>query len=138
MLRAKETRLSADERHALAWTVAASGGMLLISDDMRLLSEEDATLFRAVARIGAEVDAASTDEPPIARTLMEPLKIVSTRTRNGALHLLINMSDRAQNVLLEEVVERDGRASIVELAGEADAPERIELPPHSARIIRGG
>jgi hypothetical protein len=35
-------------------------------------------------------------------------------------------------------VARDERASIVELAGEADAPERIELPPHSARIIRGG
>jgi alpha-galactosidase len=140
MLRAKETRLSADERHALAWTVAASGGMLLISDDMRLLSEEDATLFRAIARIGAEVDTASTDEPPIARTLMEDstLKIVSTRTRNGALHLAINMSDRAQDVRLEEVVGSDGRASIVELAGEADAPERIELRPHSARIIRGG
>ena len=140
MLRAKETGLSADERHALRWTVAASGGMLLISDDMRLLSEEDAILFRAAARIGAEVDAASTDEPPIARTLMEgsTLKIVSTRTGNGALHLLINMSDRAQNVRLQEVVERDGRAWIVELAGEADAPERIELPPHSVRIIRGG
>jgi len=140
MLRAKETRLSADERHALAWTVAASAGMLLISDDMRLLSEEDATLFQAATRIGAEVDAASTDEPPIARTLMEDstLKIVSTRTRNGSLHLLINMSDCAQNVRLQEVVERDGRTSIVELAGEADAPERIELPPHSARIIRSG
>ena len=138
MLRAKETRLSADERHALAWTVAASGGMLLISDDMRLLSEEEATLFRAVATIGAEF--ASTDEPLIARTLMEDstLKIVSTRTRNGALHLLINMSDCARDVRLAEVVERDGRASIVELAGEADASERIELPPHSARIIRGG
>ncbi len=140
MLRAKETRLSADERHALAWTVAASGGMLLISDDMRLLSEEEATLFRAVARIGAEVDAASTDEPLIARTLMEDstLKIVSRPTRNGALHLLINMSDCAQDVRLAEVVERDGRASILELAGEADASERIELPPHYARIIRGG
>src|SRR5260370_32041139 len=86
MLRAKETGLSADERHALRWTVAASGGMLLISDDMRLLSEEDAILFRAAARIGAEVDAASTDEPPIARTLMEgsTLKIASIRTGNGA------------------------------------------------------
>jgi alpha-galactosidase len=140
MLRAKETGLSADESRALAWTVAASGGMLLISDDMRLLSEEDAALFRAAARIGAEVDAASMDEPPIARALMEgsTLRIVSTRTGKGALHLLINMSDRAQDVRLVEVVGPDGHASIVEPAGEADAPERIELPPHSARIIRGG
>ena len=139
MLRAKETRLSADERHSLAWTVAASGGMLLTSDDMTLLSEESATLYRAAARIGAEVDAASRDEPPIARALMErsALKIVSTRTRNGALNLLINMSDRAQDVRLSDVLGHYARASIVELAGEADAPERIELPPHSARIIRG-
>ena len=66
------------------------------------------------------------------------LRIVSTRTRNGTLHLLINMSDRAQDVRLEEIAKRDGHTSIVGLAGETDAPERIELPPHSARIIRGG
>ena len=59
MLRAKETRLSNDEREALAWTIAASGGMLLISDDMSLLDAESARLFQEVARIGAEVDAAS-------------------------------------------------------------------------------
>ncbi|HLX36755.1 MAG TPA: glycoside hydrolase family 36 protein, partial [Candidatus Binataceae bacterium] len=40
MLRAKETQLSNDEREALAWTIAASGGMLLISDDMSLLDAE--------------------------------------------------------------------------------------------------
>jgi alpha-galactosidase len=55
MLRAKETRLSNDEREALAWTIAASGGMLLISDDMRLLDADSARLFRDVARIGAGI-----------------------------------------------------------------------------------
>ncbi len=47
MLRARKTRLSADERAALAATIVASGGMLLISDDMSLLDAEAAKLFRA-------------------------------------------------------------------------------------------
>jgi len=33
-------------------TIAASGGMLLISDDMTLLDENSAKLFQTVARIG--------------------------------------------------------------------------------------
>jgi alpha-galactosidase len=100
MLRTKETRLSDDERHALAWTIAASGGMLVISDDMGLLGREHSTLFRTVARIGAEVDIASGDQPPGAADLMQlgAVRIVSTRTRDGALHLLLNLSEQAQEV----------------------------------------
>lgn len=132
MLRAKETRLSRDEREALAWTVAASGGMLLISDDISLLAEESARLFRAVAEVGAEVDRASVDEPPAAATLMDrgELKILSARTRDGSLHLLANMSDHARSIRLAEV------QPVIELQGETDAGEHLELPPHSARIIR--
>ena len=44
MLRARETRLTADERAALAATIVASGGMLLISDDMSLLDAEAAQI----------------------------------------------------------------------------------------------
>lgn len=138
MLRAKETRLSADEREALAWTIAASGGMLLISDDMSLLSQESARLFHAVAGIGAEVDRACLDEPPDAATLMDAgdLKILSVRMRDGAIHLLLNMSDHARNVRLAEVLPAYAPASVIELEGETDAGERLGLPPHSARIIR--
>jgi alpha-galactosidase len=138
MLRTKETSLSDDERHALAWTIAASGGLLLISDDMGLLGREHPTLFRTVARIGAEVDAASEDEPPGAADLMEreAVRIVSTRTRDGALHLLLNMSEHAKDVRIAEVLPRYGLARIIEPENEVDAAERIELPAHSARIIR--
>jgi hypothetical protein len=138
MLRTKETRLSDDERQALAWTIAASGGMLFISDDVSLLGREQSTLFCKVARVGAEVDAASEGKPPSTADLMErgAVRIVSTRTRDGALHLLLNMSERAQDVRIAEVLPRHGLARMIEAENEVDAAERIELPPHSARIIR--
>ena len=70
MLRARETHLSADERAALAAAIAASGGMLLVSDDMALLDREAAKLFRAVAAIGEKIDLASAREPILALDLM--------------------------------------------------------------------
>ena len=116
MLRTKETRLSNDEREALARTIADSGGMLLISDDMRLLDDESARLFQEVARIGAEIDAASKIEPPRVEDLMSdsPLRILSTATPTGELNLLLNMSDDPGHF-------------------ETHA---FDLPPHSARIVR--
>jgi alpha-galactosidase len=116
MLRAKETRLSNNEREALAWSIAGSGGMLFISDDMSLLEVESARLFREVARIGAEVDAASSEEPPCSADLMNDsaVQILSIATSAGALHLLLNMSDEPQRV-------------------ETHA---LDLAPHSARIVR--
>jgi alpha-galactosidase len=125
MLRAKETQLSDNEREALALTIAASGGMLLISDDMTLLDEDSAKLFQTVARIGAEVDLASKDEPPLSPDLMtrSPLRILSTRTRDGSLHLILNMSGSPQRIGIAELIP-DAR------------DENIELPSHSARIIR--
>ena len=112
MLRAKETRLTNDEREALAWTIAASGGMLLISDDMNLLETESARLFQEVARIGAEVDATSKVQPPMMADLMteSPIKTLSV----GTLNLHLNMDDKPRRA-------------------EAHA---IDLTPHSARIIR--
>jgi len=117
MLRAKETRLSNDEREALAWTIAASGGMLLISDHMKLLDPESAKLFQTVARIGAEVDAASVVEPPLLIDLMDdaPIKNLTLATTAGTTDLILNTSDSPQHV---------------------DAPAAFDLAPHSARIIQ--
>src|ERR1019366_6545723 len=70
MLRARDTSLSADERAALAATIAASGGMLLISDDMSLLDAEAGKLFRAVTQIAAEIDSNAAREPVLALDLM--------------------------------------------------------------------
>jgi len=116
MLRAKETQLSNDEREALAWTIAASGGMLLISDDMSLLDAESARLFQEVARIGAELDGASRAEPPLSVDMMNssPVRILSKKKGDEMISLFLNTSD---------------------------APQRVEalnseLPPHCTRIIK--
>jgi alpha-galactosidase len=116
MLRAKETRLTIDEREALAWTIAASGGMLLISDDMNLLDGESAKLFQALARIGLEVDASSSAQPPLVADLMSdsPITTLSAATAAGELQLILNMSDVTRRV----------------------ETHSLELAPHSAHIVR--
>jgi alpha-galactosidase len=116
MLRAKETRLTIDEREALAWTIAASGGMLLISDDMNLLDGESARLFQALARIGLEVDASSSAQPPLVADLMSdsPITTLSAATAAGELQLILNMSDVTRRV----------------------ETHSLELAPHSAHIVR--
>jgi hypothetical protein len=46
------------------------------------------------------------------------------------------MSERGQDVRIAEVLPRHGLARMIEAENEVDAAERIELRPHSARIIR--
>ncbi len=115
MLRVEETRLSSGEREALAWTIAASGGMLLISDDMSLLDANSARLFQEVARIGAQADAASVGEPALLADLMSgsPVRILSKKIDAGTLDLIVNMSDAPQRI---------------DALGD-------ELPAHCARIV---
>lgn len=138
LMRAKETGLSSAERLALAWTIAASGGMLLISDDMRVLGENSAELFRAVARIGAEVDARAFREPPMVATLMAPsgLKVMSLRDPDVSFHLLLNMGGEALNVSLSATIGPYNRATLTELTGETDAPDSLDIPQHTALLIR--
>jgi alpha-galactosidase len=138
MLRAKQTQLTDDERNALAWAIAVSGGMLLISDDMSLLGADSARLFQAVARIGAEVDASCDEEPPMLANVMTmpSVRTLSARVRDGALHLLLNMAGSAAQVRLAEALPPHQEAKSVGIYGEAGAPATIDLSPHSARIIR--
>jgi alpha-galactosidase len=116
MLRAKETQLSNDEREALANTIAATGGMLLISDDMRLLDSESARLYRETARIGEEVDAISIDQPPLPADLMaeSPVRVLSASTQAEEIRLFLNIGNAVHRL---------------------NSPA-IELLPHSARIIK--
>jgi alpha-galactosidase len=138
MLRVNETRLSREERFALASAIAVSGGMLLFSDDMNLLESDSHKLFRMVADIGIEVDSASEKEPPIGRTLMNggPIQILAASGLQDRLYLLLNTGEIAQHVLLAALVSPGERARLIGPDGESEAPDEIELPPHSGRIIR--
>jgi alpha-galactosidase len=137
MLRASETRLSSEERFALAATIALSGGMLLFSDDMKLLDADSAKLFRLVAGIGVEVDSASGNQPPQARSLMDDtaIHILAAQGRESILYLLLNTGERLEKVALA-TLSASGDARLIGPEGESGAPAVIELPAHACRIIR--
>jgi alpha-galactosidase len=139
MLRARQTSLTAEERGALAATIAASGGMLLISDDMALLEREAGALYRAVADLGAEADADAPHEAVLAldlmtsgamRGLVEPL-------RDETLAMLLNLGAEAERIRLADLRLGPGKMTLVDF-GSAEHPlgDLIEIPPHAARIIR--
>ena len=136
MLRASETRLSREERFALAAAIAVSGGMLLFSDDLNLLDEDSQRLFRLVAGIGREVDEASVTEPPLARNLMQTGAVQTLVAQGRQGTLLLNAGETVQEVALAAVSSADGHVELIGPDGGIEAPEKIELPAHSARIIR--
>jgi alpha-galactosidase len=147
MLRARETRLNADERAALAATIVASGGILLISDDMSILDAEAGKLFRAVAQISAEIDSNAAREPVLALDLMATGEvrglIAETASGGGAIAtgavaMLLNRGDEPARVQMSDL--KLGAVEIValDLAGreKIEIFGAVDLPPHSARILR--
>ncbi len=143
MLRARETLLSADERAALAATIAASGGMLLISDDMSILDAEAGKLFRTAAQIAAEIDSNAAREPVLALDLMATgvvrgLIAETSESGAGAIAMILNRGDTPARVDMSDL--KLGGAATVALdlagAGKIEVFGAIDLPPHSARIIR--
>jgi hypothetical protein len=148
MLRARETRLNADERAALAATIVASGGMLLISDDMSILDAEAGKLFRAVAQIGAEIDSNAAREPVLALDLMatgdvrgliaETASGGGDAIATGAVAMLLNRGDEPARVQMSDLKLGAVEIDALDLAGGAKIEifDAVDLPPHSARILR--
>ncbi len=85
MLRTDETQMSSDAVRAWALTVAASGGMALVSDDLSLLGDDARALLDEVIRIGRRVDqAAIGGSAPACPDLMDarlPTTLVSDAFR---------------------------------------------------------
>jgi alpha-galactosidase len=140
MLRARKTRLTADERAALAATIVASGGMLLISDDMSLLDTEAGKLFRTVAKIAEEVDSNAAREPVVALDLMTTgdIRGVIIETANGEIAMILNRGDSHARVPTSDLKLGDGEIAALDLAVDEKIEifDTIDLPPHSARILR--
>ena len=140
MLRARKTRLSADERAALAAVIVSSGGMLLISDDMSLLDAEAGKLFRTLAEIGAEIDSNAMSEPVLAMDLMTTgdIRGLITRTAAGAIAMILNRGDSAARVQTSDLNLGTGEIAALDLAldEKIEIFDTIDLPPHSARILR--
>lgn len=145
MLRTRDTQLSAEERGALAATIASSGGMLLISDDMALIDDEAASLYRDAARIGAAVDARCAREAVYPLDLMSSANVRGmvqaefrgTLESNDTTAVLLNRGDDTAQVKLSELDLGNGSASLVNLSGtEAPVAEVFSMPPHSARVLK--
>ncbi len=140
MLRARKTRLTADERAALAAVIVSSGGMLLISDDMSLLDAEAGKLFRAVTKIAEEIDSNAVREPVLAVDLMATgdVRGMITQTELGAIAMILNRGDTAIRVQPSDLKLGDGEIAALDLAVDEriEIFDAIDLPPHSARILR--
>ena len=140
MLRARETRLTADERTALAATIAASGGMLLISDDMAILDAEEGKLYRTVAQLSAEIDSNAASEPILTLDLMATgdVRGLKSENRDGAIAMLLNRGDSPARVQTSNLDLGDGEVTALDLAREEESAvfDTIDLAPHSARIVR--
>jgi alpha-galactosidase len=140
MLRARETRLTADERAALAATIVASGGMLLISDDMSLLDAEAGKRFRELSQIAAKIDSNAERNPVLALDLMTAGDIRGTITETdvGAIAMILNRGDTPARVQTSDLKLGAGEIAARDLAMEEKLEifDTIDLPPHSARILR--
>jgi alpha-galactosidase len=140
MLRARKTRLTADERAALAATIVGSGGMLLISDDMSLLDADAGHLFRTLAEISTKIDSNAVREPVLALDLMatDDVRGIVTQTAVGAIAMILNRGDTLVRVQTSDLKLGDGEIAALDLASneKSEVFDTIELPPHSARILR--
>jgi hypothetical protein len=141
MLRARKTRLTGDERAALAATIVASGGLLLISDDMSLLDAEAGKLFRAVAKIAEEIDSNAIRGPLLALDLMttgDVRGLITETPDGGAIAMILNRGDSPARVQTSDLKLDAGEIVALDLAldEKSEIFDTIGLPPHSARILR--
>jgi alpha-galactosidase len=141
MLRARETHLTAAERAAMATVIAASGGMLLISDDMALLGSDEGKLFRTVAQISSKIDSNATQEPVLALDVMATGDLRGLKNENpvGAIVMFLNRGDSPTQVRISNLDLGDKELTALDLeSGEkSEVFDTINLAPHSARLVRG-
>jgi len=140
MLRARETTLTADERASLAAVIGASGGMLLISDDMALLGKEEGPLFRTVAKLSVDLDSNAARDPILPLDLMASgdVRGVVNETPDSTIAMLLNRGDQPARVQTSDLNLGDGETVVFDLATASNSAvfDKIDLAPHSARIIR--
>ena len=137
MLRTKETQLSADERLALASVIAGSGGMLLISDNMSLLGEDQGQLFRDAAALAVQMDDGAEREPVVAIDLLDAGGVRGLMKQNdlGVAAVVVNRGDNPARFALATL--GPGYYQVRTLGGKEESRTGdINLAPHSARLVR--
>jgi alpha-galactosidase len=142
MARGRDTQLRPEEARTLASCIAASGGMVVFSDDVPELSPESLVLVRETLALARAVDGAADSEGPRALGLLEeeiPAGLTA-RTGEGALVALVNASDEPKHRRLDRLdlpypaaVRLQDGLLFTEPTRSGDA---LELPPHTSALFR--
>jgi alpha-galactosidase len=146
MARGSDTGLRRDEIHTLAATIAATGGMVLFSDDVPVLDEGSRALVRESIRLARAVDAADAVGTARALHLLAdgmPGGVLA-RARGGPLVLLLNGSDAARDASLDLAelgpsATHAGPEVLLDTTPAARDPDmRFEVPlaPHASALLR--
>lgn len=149
LARSKDSQLTRDEVRALAISIAVTGGMTIVSDDLPALSPEERALVRETAELAREVD--ESEQTGAARVLElgndEIGHAVVARAYGDRLLALFNPADEARNCSVSKaavaaVVPRP----LADVAPEpllgspdatvADGQISVSLPPHGAALYR--
>lgn len=92
MLRTTDTDLAPHAMRAWAATVALSGGMVLVSDDLALLDSDARALFDDVVAVGRAVDTeAAAGNPPTCTDLLDTA--IPTTITSGGRTLVVDPTD---------------------------------------------
>lgn len=146
MVRTTDTGLTPDEVKTLSAVIAASGGMVVFSDDLPPLAETDVARLREVIALAREVDAGGTHGTARAVGLLEgtTARGVAARTPSGALLALVNADDAPLRVdlALDRVVAARSDLPPEPLLGtrgseSSDAGRAVlTLGPHESALMR--
>jgi 2,3-diketo-5-methylthio-1-phosphopentane phosphatase len=145
MGRSSDTALGREEIRSLAGAIAATGGMVLFSDDVPVLDAEGRSLVREVIRLARAVDTAHEVGAARALDLLAdgmPAGALA-RARGGPLLFLVNGSDAPATVRvdLQELGLQIPDATpepLLDTARPARDGSRLEVPlaPHASALLR--
>jgi len=146
MVRRSDTQLSPAELSSLAGAVAASGGMVVFSDDVGRLGAEEKQLLRDTLALAREIDDGAAQGTARSLDLLAapaPSGLVG-RSEGAALAYLINWDDAPRELAatLRDALPTVGplppRPALGGAAFEADAEGvvRASLAPHGSLLLR--
>ncbi len=139
MARATHTRLTAVERGTLARSIAMSGGMTVLSDDVSVLGPAERALLREALALARAVDDAVIDGAGIHTELLAAPTppTCSVDTREGTIRLLVNVGDEPVTVPVASTAaaaEPLLGAPSARQGGDGEAV--VDLPGHGSGLYR--
>lgn len=146
MTRERDTKLTPDEARTLGAVTAATGEMVIFSDDVPGLGGASLALVRDTVRLAREVDAEAGASGVLVHGLLDAgiAPVVVSPTSNGVVLSLVNGDDAPRQCRVD--LARLGhpvRAEVAEQLLATTASHRIEdgvliaeLPAHASLVLR--